>query len=78
MLRFIYKILHLQKLFLTLTNFQILSENYQFTEAIAIYDEALKVDSGNPNILVHKGMVILQSSGDIDTVSESVVYLLRK
>jgi len=45
---------------------QVLNSQEQFKEADALYKKALEVDPKNANILVHRGLLALQSRGDVE------------
>jgi import receptor subunit TOM70 len=45
---------------------QVLNSQEQFKEADALYKKALEVDPHNANLMVHRGLMALQSRGDIE------------
>jgi len=44
---------------------QVLNSQEQFKEADALYKKALEIDPNNANLMVHRGLMALQSRGDI-------------
>ncbi|KAG1696632.1 Mitochondrial import receptor subunit TOM70 [Nymphon striatum] len=51
---------------------QVLTEQEKYEAAFKMYDYALKIDNGNPNIHVHKGILILQWRQDINEAVELI------
>merc|ERR1711997_1353192 len=46
---------------------QVLCDQQKFEKADSYYERAIKVDPSNANLLVHRGLVVLQWKGDINT-----------
>ena len=44
---------------------QVLSDQNNFDRADELYEEAIKIDPLNANLLVHRGLITLQWKGDI-------------
>jgi len=46
---------------------QVLCDQQNFEKADSYYEQAIKVDPSNANLLVHRGLVVLQWKGDVNT-----------
>merc|ERR1712228_816847 len=46
---------------------QVLCDQQKFEKADSYYERAIKVDPSNANLLVHRGLVMLQWKGDVNT-----------
>jgi len=46
---------------------QVLCDQQNFEKADSYYEQAIKVDPSNANLLVHRGLVMLQWKGDVNT-----------
>jgi len=51
---------------------QVYNDQQMFTEADALYQQAFDVDPTNANLLVHRGLLAAQSSGDIEKASKLI------
>merc|ERR1719383_1218979 len=47
---------------------QVLNDQQEFSKADDLYKKAIEIDPNNANLLVHRGLLALQSSGNIDGV----------
>jgi len=45
---------------------QVLNDQQEFSKADDLYKKAIEIDPNNANLLVHRGLLALQSSGNID------------
>jgi len=56
---------------------QVLNDQQEFDRADALYQQGMKVDPGNANLLVHRGLVALQSKGDVNLAVELISQAIR-
>lgn len=49
---------------------QVLTEREKFEEATKLYTKAIEIEPKNASILVHKGLLILQSEGNLEKAVE--------
>ena len=55
---------------------QVLSDQNNFDRADELYEEAIKIDPLNANLLVHRGLITLQWKGDIVKAVELITKAL--
>ena len=58
-------------------SFQVLSDQQQYEKADSYYEQALKVDPTNANILVHRGLIHLQWRGDVGKATELIEQAIK-
>merc|ERR1712142_1339020 len=56
---------------------QVLNDQQEFDRADALYQQGMKVDPGNANLLVHRGLVALQAKGDVSRAVELIQSALE-
>jgi import receptor subunit TOM70 len=56
---------------------QVLNDQQEFDRADALYQQGMKVDPGNANLLVHRGLVALQAKGDVSLAVELITQAIR-
>jgi len=56
---------------------QVMNDQQEFTRADELYQAGMKVDPQNANLLVHRGIVALQSVGDISKAVELITKALE-
>jgi len=56
---------------------QVMSDQQEFDKADELYQAGMKVDPSNANLLVHRGLVALQSKGDITKAVELITKALE-
>jgi len=56
---------------------QVLNDQQEFDRADTMYQRGLEVDPGNANLLVHRGLVALQSRGDVAAAVELIEQAIK-